>query len=91
MKAEFQFRLYICGQTGRSQRAAATVKRLCEEKLAGGAELEVIDVLTAPARADEDKVLATPTLIKVAPKPVRRVVGDFSDPSRLHEVLDLPV
>ena len=87
---EFHFRLYVCGHTGRSQRAVAVLQRLCEEQLAGRSELEVIDVLTEPGRADEDRVLATPTLIKLAPAPVRRVVGDLSDPTRLREALDLP-
>lgn len=86
----FHFRLYICGQTGRSQRANAVLRRLCEEKLTGRCVLEVIDVLAEPSRADEDRVLATPTLIKLAPAPVRRVVGDLSDPTLLREALDLP-
>lgn len=89
-KHEFHFRLYVCGHTGRSQRAIAVLQKLCEEKLAGRSELEVIDVLAEPGRADEDRVLATPTLIKLAPAPIRRVVGDLSDPSRLGEALDLP-
>lgn len=86
----FHFRLYLCGQTGRSQRAVAVLQRLCEEQLAGRGELEVIDVQAEPGRADEDRVLATPMLIKLAPAPIRRVVGDFSDPARLREALDLP-
>lgn len=86
----FHFRLYVCGQTGRSQRAVAVLQRLCDETLAGRSKLEVIDVQAEPGRAEEDRVLATPTLIKLAPAPVRRVVGDFSDLSRLSEALDLP-
>lgn len=86
----FRLRLYVSGQTGRSQRAIAVLQGLCEEQLAGRSELEVIDVLAEPGRADEDRVLATPMLIKLAPAPVRRVIGDFSDLPRLHEALDLP-
>lgn len=89
-KNEFHFRLYISGRTGRSQRAVAVLQRLCDETLAGCSELEVIDVLAEPGRADEDRVLATPMLVKLAPAPVRRVVGDFSDAARLREALDLP-
>lgn len=87
---EFHFRLYVCGQTGRSRRAIAVLRQLCDEKLAGRSELEVIDVLAEPGRADEDRVLATPTLIKLVPPPIQRVVGDLSDSSGLREALDLP-
>ncbi len=88
--SEYHFKLYVSGQTGRSQRAIAVLQKLCAEELGGRGELEVIDVLAEPGRAEEDKVLATPTLIKLAPSPVRRVVGDLSDPSRFRVALDLP-
>jgi circadian clock protein KaiB len=57
--------------------------------LASQYELTIIDVLELPQQAEEDKILATPTLIKEAPAPVRRVVGDLSNEQSLLLALDL--
>ena len=72
-----QFVLYISGDTYRSQRAIANLRRLGEERLAGQYELTIVDVRVDPASADRDRILTTPTLIKRAPAPVRRVTGDL--------------
>jgi len=72
-------KLYIIGQTPRSAQAIAHVQRICAGWLNEQCEITVIDVLEQPDLAEQDKVLATPTLIKVAPPPARRVIGDLSD------------
>jgi circadian clock protein KaiB len=72
-------KLYITGQTPRSAQAIANLQRICADWLDGQCEISVIDVLEQPDLAEEDKVLATPTLIKVAPQPARRVIGDLAD------------
>ena len=74
-----QLKLYVAGRTPRSESAAARVRHLFEDVLKAAYEMTVIDVLELPGLADEDKVIATPTLIKVVPPPVRRIVGDLSD------------
>ena len=74
-----QLKLYVAGRTPRSESAAARVRQLFEDVLEATYEMTVIDVLELPGLADEDKVIATPTLIKVVPPPVRRIVGDLSD------------
>ena len=56
---------------------------LCENELEGQYELEIIDVLENPQRAEEEKILATPTLIKQLPLPLRRVIGDLSDKEKV--------
>ena len=71
-------RLYITGQTPRSQRALTNLRRVCEEKLEGRYQVVVVDVLEQPQAAEEAKILATPTLIKELPPPVRRIIGDLS-------------
>lgn len=86
----YEFRLYITGETGRSRRAADNLRALCEARLAGIYELEIIDVLDRPDLAEEDRIIATPTAIRVSPLPPRRVIGDLSDLSLAATALDLP-
>lgn len=74
-----QLKLFVTGQTPRSAFAIANLNRICQETLRDQCEVIVIDVLEHPDLAEEDKVLATPTLIKTAPPPARRVIGDLSD------------
>jgi circadian clock protein KaiB len=81
--------LYVTGQTPRSQRAIASLRELCERELQGRYELEVIDVLEHPQLAEDQKILATPTLVKKLPPPIRRIIGDLSDSERVLLGLDL--
>ncbi len=74
-----RFTLYIAGDTSRSQRAVANLKRLGVERLAGQYELVVIDVQKDPDSAERDRILTTPTLIKRSPGHARRVTGDLTD------------
>jgi len=74
-----KLRLYITGQTPKSMRAIANMHSICEEELAGRYELVIIDVLERPQLAENEKIMATPTLIKELPPPLRRVIGDLSD------------
>jgi len=77
------FKLYVTGNTPRSERAIANLRQICGDTLAGEYELVVIDVLEQPHLAEEDRVLVTPTLIKQVPPPPRRVLGDLSDTARV--------
>jgi circadian clock protein KaiB len=72
-------KLYITGQTPRSAQAIANLQYICAEWLNDQCEVTVVDVLEQPDLAEQDRVLATPTLIKVSPPPSRRVIGDLSD------------
>ncbi len=82
-------RLYITDQTPRSQAAIANIRRLCDDELSGQVELEIIDVLERPQLAEDEKILATPTLIKELPPPLRRLIGDLSDKEKVLIGLDL--
>ena len=62
-----------------SKKALRNLQKLEESALSGRYELVVIDVLAHPARAEEDRVLATPTLLRLSPGPRRRILGDLSD------------
>jgi circadian clock protein KaiB len=82
-------KLYVTGQTPKTERAIANLRRICEEDLGGQYEMAVIDVLERPQLAEEEKILATPTLIKVLPPPLRRVIGDLSDTEKVLLGLDM--
>ena len=76
-------RLYVTGRTARADRAIATLRRLCETELKDEYELSVIDVLEEPELAEREKIIATPTLVKRLPPPVRRIIGDLSDKEKV--------
>jgi circadian clock protein KaiB len=86
---KFLLRLYITGQTPKSERAIANLRCICEKELNGWYELVVIDVLERPQLAEDEKILATPTLIKELPPPLRRVIGDLSDTEKVLLGLDM--
>ncbi len=81
-------RLFVTGNSQRSLRAIEAVRELCNEFLAG-ARVEIIDVLENPDRAETEKILATPTLIRQVPGPPRRLVGDLCEPQRVMQLLGL--
>jgi circadian clock protein KaiB len=86
---EYILRLYVTGTTPSSKRAIANLKKLCAEELDAKYEIKVIDVLEFPQLAEDDRILATPTLIKALPPPLRRVIGDLSDNEKVLLGLDL--
>jgi circadian clock protein KaiB len=79
----------VTGKTPRAERAIANLRRICDEELQGQYEMVVIDVLENPQLAEDEKILATPTLIKQLPPPLRRVIGDLSDKEKVLLGLDV--
>lgn len=82
-------KLYVAGNTPNSMRALKTLRNILETEFRGVYALKVIDVLKNPQLAEEEKILATPTLAKILPPPVRRIIGDLSDRERVLIGLDL--
>jgi circadian clock protein KaiB len=80
-------RLYVAGTAPNSLRAVANVTAICEQHFASGHELEIVDILAHPARAMADGVIVTPTLIKLRPLPLQRIIGNLSDTSQVILVL----
>ena len=78
MSEHFKLCLYIAGQTRKSDIAIANLKKYCETHLAGAYSIEVIDLREHPHLAEGEQIIATPTLIKKLPAPVRVLVGDLS-------------
>ncbi|MGH7889734.1 MAG: circadian clock KaiB family protein [Thermodesulfobacteriota bacterium] len=83
----YEFRFYVAGKTPNSTRAVNRFREFLEDKFKDQYSLSVIDILENPQLAENDRVLATPTLIKVQPLPVKKVIGDLSDEKKLLEVL----
>ena len=86
-----QWDLCVCvtGDSPRSQRAIASLRRVCEEHLKGRYTIEIVDVLLNPRRAAADQILAAPTVVRRLPAPIRKLVGDLSDSDRLLIGLEL--
>jgi circadian clock protein KaiB len=87
--SDYLLKLYVTGQSPRTEQAIANLRRICEEDLHGRYELQIIDVLEDPQLAEDAKILATPTLIKRLPPPLRRVIGDLSDKEKVLLGLDV--
>jgi circadian clock protein KaiB len=86
----YSFRLYVAGGTARAQAAERNLHRVCENHLAGDYQVEVVDVRHRPDLAAQDRVMATPTVLRLAPSPQLRVIGELSDLERTAAFLGLP-
>lgn len=85
----YKLRLYVTGRSAQSQRAIENLNRICQADLPGEFSIEVIDVLEHPDLAEQAKILATPTLVKQLPEPVRKIIGDLSDRGKVLVGLDV--
>ena len=85
----FKFRLYVAGDALNSAQAHANLTALCRAHLAGRHEIEVVDVFREPKRALADGIFMTPTLVKLAPLPVRTIVGTLSQTHTVLQALGL--
>jgi len=86
---EYRFRLYVAGDAPNSVLARTNLNALCRAQFAGAFEIEVVNVLREQKRALADRVRLTPTLIKLAPGPVKRIVGTLADPYQVLRALGL--
>lgn len=88
-RTKYRFRLYVAGDAPNSVQAQANLIALCQTHLPDRYEIEVVDVLKAPMLALKDIVLMTPTLFKLSPAPVRRIVGALSQMQTVLDTLGL--
>jgi circadian clock protein KaiB len=86
---QYLLRLYVTGATSRSRRAILNINAVCQQALHGRYELEVVDIYQSPALAEDEQIIATPTVVKQLPLPSRRMIGDFSNRERVLLGLDL--
>jgi circadian clock protein KaiB len=88
-RSRYLLHLYVAGMTPRSVRAIANIKEICEEYLKGRYDLRVIEIYQQAVLAEEDQIIAAPTLLKKLPLPLRRIIGDLSDREQVLTELDL--
>jgi len=86
---KYVLRLYVAGATERSRLAVLRARRLCETEFDGNFDLKVIDVYQQPILARDGQILATPTLVRELPRPMRRLIGNLSNTTGLFVGLDL--
>lgn len=86
-----KFRLYIAGDAPNSVRAVANLQAICQEHLPGRHEIEIVDVVIHPRKALDDSVLLTPTVVKLDPNPVRKIIGNLSDRHSVLQAFGLQV
>ena len=86
---KYELRLYVAGNTAKSATALRNLKKYCEEHLRGMYSIEVIDLLKNPQLAEGDQILAIPTLVKKVSEPVRKIIGDLSNESKVLVGLDI--
>jgi circadian clock protein KaiB len=85
----YRLRLFVSGNTSRSTRAIKNIRALCEERLQGRYDLEVIDIYQHPERMKLEHIVVIPTLVKKLPLPIRKIIGDLSDKDRVLVGLDI--
>jgi circadian clock protein KaiB len=82
--------MFISGNTNRSQDALERVREACQGISGESCQLSVVDVLQTPEEAQKHKIVATPSLLRLAPLPVVHLVGDMQDPAQLRQVVEGP-
>jgi circadian clock protein KaiB len=88
-ETRYVLRLYVTGATSRSARAISNTRRICETHLPGRFDLEIIDIYESPFSATEHQIVAAPTLVRLLPTPIRRIIGDLSDELKTLRALGL--
>jgi circadian clock protein KaiB len=88
---KYRLTLYITGRSWRSDQAIASIRKVCESELMNEYELHIIDLLEQPHLAETEKILATPTLVKSLPPPLRRIIGDLTEVDKVLKGLKLRV
>jgi circadian clock protein KaiB len=89
-RPHFKFRLYVADDSPNSMQAISNLHALCGKYLAERHEIEVVDVLREPKRALDDGILLTPTLVKLSPPPIRKIVGNLNQLQPVLLALNLP-
>jgi len=85
----YSLRLYVTGATPRSKRAIVNTRAICERYLHGQYDLDVIDIYQQPAALHDTQVIVAPTLVKLFPLPLKRMLGDMSDLAKVLRGLGL--
>lgn len=88
-ESTWRLSLYIAGMTPTARRALANLNKICEAYLPSHYTLRIIDLLDDPQQAEDNQILAVPTLVRELPVPLRKLIGDLSDTDRVLTGLNL--
>jgi circadian clock protein KaiB len=88
-RAIFKFQLYVAADSQNSTQATTNLGALCRKYLPGRHEIEIVDVFLQPQRALDENIRMTPTLLKISPRPIQRIVGNLSQTQRVLDTLGL--
>ena len=86
---KYTLKLFIIGETPNSVRALTNLKEICETHLPGKYDIKVIDILKEPQLAEDEKIVAAPTVVKELPPPIKQIIGTLSDKEKVLLGLDL--
>jgi circadian clock protein KaiB len=84
----FKFRLYMAGDAPNSAQAIVNLKLFCEKHLKNRHQIEEVDVMRDPSRSLADGILLTPMVVRIAPQPIRKIVGNLSEQKPLLQLLE---
>lgn len=87
----FRLSLFISGDTARSYNAVRNVEAIVKQHLDGQCELEIIDIFKDPQRAEREKILATPTILRNEPLPKKKIMGEFDDHDAVADALEIAI
>ncbi len=87
----YVLRLYVTDASPKSARAIVNVRRILEEHLSERYTLEILSIAEHVALAMQDQIVCAPTLLRLAPLPARRIIGDMGDVERVLKGLDVPL
>lgn len=88
-RPSYVMRLFVTGASPNSMRAIANIRKICEQKLEGRYQLEIIDVYQQPRIAETEQIIALPLLIRKFPFPEKRLIGDLSDTEKVIKGLEI--
>lgn len=87
-EASVRLRLYTAGHSRSSAAARRNLQRVIDESAPGRIELSEIDVLEDPALVDaDDRIIFTPTLVRLRPEPRTWIIGELSDDHLLRDLI----
>lgn len=88
---QYSLRLFVTGITPKSLEAIEHVRSLCEKHLKGRYTLEIIDIYKEPSKASKNQIIATPTLLKKLPLPIKKFVGNMERYDKILAGLDIKI
>jgi len=85
----WDLKIYVAGETEKSRKAVANLRKVCSEHLKGECHIEVVDLVKNPRLAAEEQIFAVPTVIRKLPEPLKRLIGDMSATEHVLVGLDI--